>query len=483
MILEICSHAFHYECEKLCRVFFPNEKITVVQGKSEQPANEAVLTTTVEGNRISAVFSFMGNTVDRETTANDTDDKELLLAQLIFDILSDFCFYRPKWGVLTGVRPSKLFRTMEADMGKDETVRYFNDKFLVSPDKTELTRRVAQAEERIISLSKPESVSLYVSIPFCPTRCSYCSFVSHSIREARKLIPDYLDRLCEELRVTGNIVKALGLRLETVYFGGGTPTTLEAEALSRLLFAVGESFDLSTLREFTVEAGRPDTITREKLKALKNGGVGRISINPQTFCDEVLRAVGRPHTGEDTVRAFYAARELGFDNINMDLIAGLPKDTTEGFCASLQKAIALDPENITVHTLALKRSSALGGVGNVDTEKNADAERMLTYTNEALCGNGYAPYYMYRQSKTLGNLENTGFCKPGYECLYNIFMMEECHTVLAAGAGAVTRLRAPHGSEIERIFNFKYPYEYISRFSELTERKNSIKPFYDTYKK
>ena len=262
------------------------------------------------------------------------------------------------------------------------------------------------------------------------------------------------------------------------YIGGGTPTSFTADQLKMITDAVRESIDLSKVQEYTVEAGRPDTITREKLQVLFDAGVTRISVNPQTFNDEVLSNIGRKHTVADFYEAFRTAREIGFDNINMDLIAGLPGDTAESFADSLRQAIALDPENLTVHTLALKRSSEL--VTEKEWHKAAlETVQMLDTASELLTKAGYKPYYMYRQSKCIGNLENVGWCKPGRECIYNVFMMEEIHTVLAAGGGAVTKLKDPYSTKIERIFNFKYPYEYVSRFDELLARKSRVASFYE----
>ena len=360
----------------------------------------------------------------------------------------------------------------------------FSENYLVSKQKTELADSVANAEQKIISLSKPDSFSIYVSIPFCPTRCSYCSFVSHDMTAGtvKKLMPDYLDCLEKEIEYTAKIANELDLRLESIYWGGGTPTTLEADGIKRIMTAIADSFDLSTLREYTIEAGRPDTVTEEKLKIMKTGGVSRISINPQSFSDNVLKAIGRRHTAEQTVTAFNMARESGFDNINMDLIAGLPEDSLDGFRASLDRAVELAAENITVHTLALKRSSYMGEQGRVQVQRALEASAMLDYTYSTLTDKAYYPYYMYRQSKTLGNLENTGYCKEGRECLYNIFMMEECHSVFALGAGGVTRLKEPRGEKISRIFNYKYPYEYIKDFDELIKRKDEILRFYHNKK-
>ncbi len=484
MILEILGHSYQYELEKLTRVFFPNEKIHVVFEKSGYTAGEPLLRTEICGDQAYILCRFDDTVVEKRATLENIRDCELRIASMLFSALTEITGYRPKWGLLTGIRPSKLLLTLQEEMGKENASAYFRNQFFVSEEKTRLTESVASREEAVIASSRPDSCSLYVSIPFCPTRCSYCSFVSHAMtaETAKKLVPDYVRLLTKEIEATGAYAKALGLRLESVYFGGGTPTTLSAEDLHTLLSAVEASFDLSDVREYTVEAGRPDTVTREKLDALKNGGVTRVSINPQTFNDAVLREIGRCHTSARTQAAFYEARAAGFGNINMDFIAGLPTDTTESFSSSIDQAVALAPENITVHTLSLKRASNLG-TQNTQVERAAgkSADEMLGYAYRTLTQSGYQPYYMYRQSKTLGNLENTGYAKTGFECIYNIFMMEECHTVFAVGAGAVTKLKAPHGKEIERIFNYKYPYEYISGFEEILKRKQAILPFYEKH--
>jgi oxygen-independent coproporphyrinogen-3 oxidase len=334
-------------------------------------------------------------------------------------------------------------------------------------------------ENEIIKLSKDNSFSLYVSIPFCPTRCSYCSFVSHSIQNAADLIEPYVDLLCKELEINSKIAYDLGLRLETIYFGGGTPTTLSAAQLDKILTAIENNFDLSNLREYTVEAGRPDTVTKAKLDTLKSHNVQRISINPQTFNDNVLEQIGRKHTSKQTIEAFELARQCGFKNINMDFIAGLNTDTFESFKLSIDKAIELGAESITVHNLALKSGAYLVTENEYyDLSRKNLATAMVDYSYKALKGNQYYPYYMYRQSKSLGNLENVGWCKDGYDCLYNVYMMDETHTVFAAGAGAVTKLKNQKTSHIDRIYNFKYPYEYIDRFDEVLNKKQKIIEFY-----
>lgn len=489
MILRVIDHKFHYEAENLCRVFYPFEKIAVVRDFDGEDKLTVVTEMKLSGTTadISVSFDCAGKAYSDKASVSSAvidaeffDSCEKKMMVMLFGILSVATGYVPQWGILTGVRPSKLMTALVAETGDESAKKYFTDELLVKENKTQLAYSVSKAEEKITSLSRKESFSLYVSIPFCPTRCNYCSFVSHSIEQAKKLIPEYVENLCRELEYTAEIAKKLGLRLESIYWGGGTPTTLNAEQLTKVCGVISDNFDLTNLREYTVEAGRPDTVTKEKLYALKNAGVGRISINPQTFNDCVLEVIGRKHTSAQTLEAFAAAREAGFDNINMDLIAGLTTDTFPSFCNTLDTAISLNPENITLHTLALKRSSRIV-TGKIDVESGELANNMLTQAEKQFTENGYEPYYMYRQSRSLGNLENVGWCKKGYECLYNIFMMEECHTVLAAGAGAVTKLKQYGVNNIDRIFNFKFPYEYNTRFSEIIERKENILKFYELY--
>lgn len=407
------------------------------------------------------------------------NDNELVSAQLLYKLLCDFTGLTQPWGILTGVRPVKLLRRLAEESSEEQAVKKFEKDFFVSNEKIALSRETEHNERKILELSKPESFSLYVGIPFCPSRCSYCSFVMASIERAEKLIEPYTKLLCEEIKRTAEIANKLGLRLETVYFGGGTPTTLSAEQLDTVLRTVNNSFDMSTCREFTVEAGRPDTIDIAKLFALKENKVDRISINPQTVNDEVLKTIGRKHTAQQFFDAFELARKCGFDNINTDLIAGLPTDTPESFKNSLDSIVRLNAECITVHTLCMKRASRLTTEGvTLDLQQARDAREMLAYTQNILGQNEYIPYYMYRQSRMVGNLENVGWSKKGFESLYNVYVMDETHTILACGSGGVTKLKRNNPDYLERIFNFKYPYEYIDRFDELIQRKSGIMQFY-----
>ena len=483
MRLVIVDHPYHYEMQNVAMMFFPGEPIQVTRepdtGEGDwlltqvEPAEGGALLRVVchrEGNRRESLGRFSGEVPSRGC--------ELALARLLFDLLAELTGIRPPWGVLTGVRPIKLLHSLR-EQGKswEEITRLLEEDYYLSPQKLALARTTEGYERQILATSRRDSFSLYLSLPFCPTRCSYCSFVSHSIAQAKKLLPDYIRLLQEELRLTAGMARELGLHLETIYIGGGTPTTLEADQLARIMETVGECYDLSQVREYTVEAGRPDTITPQKLRAIREGGAGRVSVNPQTFSDQVLRAVGRAHTVEDFRRAYAQAKELGFC-INLDLIAGLPQETAASFAAGVDEAIALAPGNITIHTLAIKRAADLAQHAKGLRDGLDSAAAMVDYGCQALQDHGYVPYYLYRQKNTAENLENTGFALPGQEGLYNTFIMDETHTILAVGAGAVTKLRQPDGGLIERIFNFKYPYEYISRFEEIRRRKEAFPAFY-----
>lgn len=477
MNLYVKNHNFHFELENLTRLFFPNEKITVIRDFSE-PQPPYIYTEVSDKITISVNIGSFNKSETAVKKLTD-DDNELVSAQLLYKLLCDFTGLTQPWGILTGVRPVKLLRRLAEESSEEQAVKKFENDFFVSNEKIALSRETEHNERKILELSKPESFSLYVGIPFCPSRCSYCSFVMASIERAEKLIEPYTKLLCEEIKQTAEIANKLGLRLETVYFGGGTPTTLSAEQLDTVLGTVNNSFDMSTCREFTVEAGRPDTIDIAKLFALKKNKVDRISINPQTVNDEVLKTIGRKHTAQQFFDAFELARKCGFDNINTDLIAGLPTDTPESFKNSLDSIVRLNAECITVHTLCMKRASRLTTEGvTLDLQQARDAREMLAYTQNILGQNEYIPYYMYRQSRMVGNLENVGWSKRGFESLYNVYVMDETHTILACGSGGVTKLKRNNPDYLERIFNFKYPYEYIDRFDELIQRKSGIMQFY-----
>lgn len=481
MNLYIKNHSFHYEMENLIRLFFPNEKITVIK-EIPEVLEQPYIFTEISGN---INVSVLINGFEKSDVASLTEDEienERLMAEIIFNFLTEYTDVKQPWGILTGVRPVKLLRRLIDEEGLTNAIEHFRDKFFVTNEKIALARRTEAFEKEILNLSNDKSFSLYISIPFCPSRCKYCSFVMQSIERTKHLVDPYVNLLCKEIEFTATISKSLGLNLETVYMGGGTPTTLSAEQLRKVLGSLKDNFDLSTCREITVEAGRPDTITKEKLIALKENNVNRISINPQTLNDNVLEVIGRKHNSQQTLDAYKMAREVGFESINMDLIAGLPTDNYESFVNTLDTVCSLDPECITVHTLSMKRSSTLTEEGvQLDKTQAEETAKMLRYTEDKLSSFDYIPYYLYRQSRMAGNLENVGWSKRGLECLYNVFVMDETHTIFGCGAGAVTKLKSPSKDYLERIFNFKYPYEYIDRFDEMLSRKNIIPDFYKIY--
>ncbi len=485
MYLLMKGHPFRFEIENICRLFLPMEKVIVV----DTPPEEGVVAMTVleEGPDGASLYCSLSlEDFHREqtaTVARNTPDYqdacELRLATLLYRLFVELFGYEQSWGVVTGVRPIKLLRHLVRDWGEDEAIRYFRETMLVSEPKLALAVETLEAEDRLLALSRPDSFSLYVSIPFCPTRCDYCSFVSHTTERSHKLIPQYVELLCEELRVTGALAKELGLRLETVYFGGGTPTSLSANQLTMLFEAVERHFDLSTVREYTVEAGRPDTVTQDKLRAIAAAGARRISINPQTLQNSVLQAIGRRHTVEQFYQAYNLARQCGDFSINTDLIAGLPTDTADGFCETLEGILALSPENVTVHTLSRKRASQLTLTRRADVPAPEVAVQMVETATARLREARYHPYYLYRQSRMVGNQENVGWSKEGYDGLYNVYIMDETHTILGCGAGAVTKLKQPGSDHLERIFNYKFPYEYNTGLAEMLARKEGVRTFYE----
>ena len=491
MILVTEHHDFHYETANICRFFVPDEKIKTVKEHPAAVGDELLAVTTLCESDTGAKtvcrlqygdFCEMRTNFVPADSPHYRDDCERTLATDLYHLFCTLFETTQSWGILTGVRPIKLLRRTVNELGLPAALDRFRNVWLCDEQKLSLAQKTLTRENEILSLSRPDSFSLYVSIPFCPTRCDYCSFVSHTVDRAAYLIPDYLRLLCEEIRETARIASRLGLRLETVYVGGGTPTTLDAAEMATLLSAISEAFDLSNVREFTVEAGRPDTVTEEKLRAIKQAGIERVSINPQTLHDPVLAAIGRKHTVEDFYNAYDLARQVGFAVINTDLITGLPTDTVDGFAKTLDGILALSPENVTVHTLSMKHGSNLVASRRFEiAQKTAEAKAMSALSVEKLTAAGYDPYYLYRQGRTMGNQENVGWAKPGCEGLYNVYIMDETHTILGCGAGAVSKLKQPNGEYIERIFNYKFPYEYVSGFPEMLARKAGIDDFYTRF--
>ncbi len=381
------------------------------------------------------------------------------------------------WGVLTGIRPSKIAtKLLLGGMSADDTIRYFMREYGTDEKKARLATEVAQAELPIRKSMSESGVSIYIGIPFCPTRCLYCSFVTCGTKQAARLTDKYIEALKREISYVSDIVSENGNTVETVYIGGGTPTTLSAGLLDDMLSHVRDSFDLSCCKEFTVEAGRPDTIDREKLMTLKRRGVDRISINPQSMNLDTLHLIGRAHTPEEIEQAFYLARDCGFDNINMDVIAGLPGEDLDMFKYTLERVEKMSPEDTTVHVMSIKRSSRLHEyLKDYQLTDGDTVAKMVDFAYDFLRGCGKHPYYMYRQKNQLGNLENVAYTKPGFESLYNIYIMEEIQTIISLGCGGVTKTVDRTCDRIERIFNVKEPKDYIERLDEMLSRKDALR--------
>jgi len=379
----------------------------------------------------------------------------------------------PAWGALAGVRPTKISTRHILDGGSPASAdRLLRDVYYVTPQRRELAVDCSVSTVNAQKLLKPEDISLYVGIPFCPTRCSYCSFVSRSIGKRTELLEPYLQALLKEIRHAGKLMARSGRSIRTIYIGGGTPTTLSSSQMTLLLDTIRDTFDLSRCIEFTVEGGRPDTLDAGKLLAIRQHGADRMSINPQTMVDNVLRACGRPHTGNDILSAYRWAEEACFDAINMDLIAGLPADTFEGFRYSLDTVAALQPANITVHTLALKKGADLfERRENLSSPETVTA--MVDYANQALRSLGYKPYYLYRQKYMSGSFENVGWSLDGKDCLYNIYMMEELHTILSFGGGGMNKVNLPDGT-LQRFHNPKFPEQYIEMIDSVLKDKEAL---------
>ena len=474
MILHTEGDINRYYLQTLCMIFFPGASFPMDEEPGEDiPELSIKLEKTENGYKATTSASFRGATAhdESEYVAGPADDddhcRKFCIGTSVIRTLGKLMEYRPSWGILTGVRPSKVAtEMMNAGLSKTKIRKILTQEFFVFPKKAILATDVAANERRIIGTPSPADCSIYVSIPFCPTRCAYCSFVSYTSKRLLSLIPEYVERLNVDLKRVFAAAKEAGLNIKTVYFGGGTPTVLEADQIRTLLGTVCEGLGGHIPEEFTFESGRPDTITREKLQAIKDFGVKRISVNPQTLCPEVLEGIGRNHSVDDFYRAFSEAREVGIETINTDLIAGLPGDNFNRFAMSVDGIIALHPENVTVHTFCVKRSSQFRQTANIFSMRGGDAGKCVDYSQIKLQSAGYIPYYMYRQKNTVGNFENVGYSDPGKEGRYNIYMMEEVHSILAVGAGAVTkfvRLGGDNGEKtvIKRVFNHKYPYEYL----------------------
>ncbi len=480
-----------YYVQTLCMIFFPGAKFGAAEQAnpnapelylrlSEQSDGvEAYVFVTVDGvSASSEKFCAYSTEYDAAKTA------KIACGAAVITACGEVTGYRPSWGMLTGVRPSKVAtELLQSGMSKTRVKRILTGEYFVIPKKAALATDVALHEQKLIGTPSPKDCSVYISIPFCPTRCTYCSFVSYTSKRLLSLIPDYLLHLVEDLKQTLQKIKELKLHIRTVYIGGGTPTILTAEQLRFLLSTVAEHIDVMSLEEYTLESGRPDTITAEKMAIANEYGVTRVCVNPQSLCEEVLQNIGRSHTAEDFLRAFEIARNSGIPNINTDLIVGLPGDSFSTFSKSFDRILSLRPENITVHTFCVKKAAEILKNGaSVYSMRGGDAGKCVDYSQLKTQQEGYLPYYMYRQKNTVGNFENVGFALEGAEGRYNVYMMEEVHSIFAVGAGAVSKMvdyQPQNGGKpiLERLFYPKYPYEYLEDTST-SQKIEAMEQFY-----
>ncbi len=471
------GHNLHHEVQSMIQVFYPN--VHYIQTEQIQPLGLTIISI-IENNICTAILYEDNIKIDESSIKMEYDIKyndekkeiKRFIKTAIYMLLTKVTKKEISWGILTGIRPAKNVNELwDKGATDEEIVQILTKKYFAQKDKIELAMQVAKVERKILSTNDKNTISLYIGIPFCPTTCLYCSFTSYPLYIHKNKVDNYMKALIKEIEYTSKYANKY--KIESIYIGGGTPTSLNENQLELLLSNIYKYFDLSTLKEFTIEAGRPDTITKEKLKIMKNYKANRISINPQTMVQKTLDIIGRKHTVEDTKNAFYMARDLGYNNINMDIILGLPEETLEDVEITMKEIFNLNPDSLTVHTLAIKRASALKQNSSYQIIDRKVFEKIL---KSILC---YAdkfnmyPYYMYRQKNMVGNFENIGYCKSSKESFYNIKIMEEKQTILSMGAGATTKV-VNENNKIERTFNVKSLDDYINRIDEMIKRKEDF---------
>ena len=468
MVVILSGHEDRYAVEQLCLALFSVDTAGKVHSRLYRSKVWLTAVTTV------TVGDKTTRAVKRLKAAEETVRlRRQMLQQSLYLAALPHLPGIPAWGALAGVRPTKITTKHMLEGGSVASARrLLKDTYFVTPERISLAADCSVSTVRASKLLEKDDLSLYVGIPFCPTRCAYCSFVSRSIGKRTELLEPYLKALLQELALTGKLVADSGKHIRSIYIGGGTPTTLSASQLAVLMDGIRDAFDLSRCLEYTVEGGRPDTLDAQKLRAIRDHGADRMSINPQTMVDSVLRASGRPHTAQDVLTAYQQARDAGFEDINMDLIAGLPGDCVDGFIHSLDTVAALNPSNITVHTLALKKGADLFE-RQVSLPDGEAVSQMVAYANKTLRSLGYRPYYLYRQKYMSGSFENVGWSRDNRDCLYNIYMMEELHTIVSLGGGGMNKVNLPDGT-LQRFHNPKFPEQYIEQLSSVLAQKEEL---------
>jgi len=485
------GHDFSYEVYELLRMFYANEEIEFIESIEEYKDNgtliESFLKKTDDDYFCIAKVIENGVCISEHKISSiksidikkDSIKKKIKngIKKCIYEAVSPISTIEVPWGILTGVRPLKIVHDlMDKGFDEDAILKVLCDEYKLFPEKAKLIIQIGKKQRNYIYPLDNDRFSLYVSIPFCPTRCVYCSFPSNSVHDAGKYIDEYTEKIIDEIYQVGELMK--DKKIHTVYVGGGTPTAIPKENLDKIIKSIYRTFGKDNIKEITVEAGRPDTINKEMLSMLKENGVNRISINPQTMNLETLKIIGRKHTPEDIINAYSIAKEVGFETINMDIIAGLPSEGIAEIKNTLEQISKLNPENLTVHTLAIKRASKFKErIEEFSTPKQTVLNSMLNLAREYSSMMDLEPYYLYRQKHMLGNFENIGYAKKGKECIYNILIMEEKETIMAVGAGAISKIFYPRENRLERVPNVKNLMDYLNRTAEMVERK---KKYIDT---
>ena len=500
--LKFDGYDFQYEISDILKLFFKDEKVIIADNNNydenvgiviensirefaepengDNPFFELMTSLKIDGKPLGQLTSDVTQLM-RAASDNGSHEAGKMLKRKVkrqvYRVLSKYTGQEMPWGILTGIRPAKIVHEMlDRDLKRDHILEQLSDYYFVSRNKAKLLYDVALSEKVILDESKSDTVSIYIGIPFCPTRCLYCSFTSNPVKKYEKMVGSYISALVKEIKSVGRMLVDRKLKVQSIYIGGGTPTAIDVRHLDELLREIETTFCMEDVQEYTLEAGRPDSISEEKLKLIAKSRASRISINPQTMRDETLVRIGRSHTSADIIEAFELARKLGFNNINMDIIAGLPGENLNDFLYTLDEINKLAPESITVHTMSVKRASRLNTEKySYDMTDGAEVAKMVDAANEIITKTGLKPYYLYRQKNILGNLENIGYSKSGSESVYNIQIMEERQTILALAAGATTKVVYPQENRIERIFNVKSVEEYISRVDEMIQRKENMR--------
>ncbi|QUH26725.1 coproporphyrinogen dehydrogenase HemZ [Serpentinicella alkaliphila] len=486
------NHNYSYEITELLKVFQLSGEVIPCTYSSEgvllniepENSNEIISKLEFKDNkiivatvgRLNEVYDKFVEEADRTNDIlRDTKLCKLFVKRGIYALLKKLVKKDTPWGILTGIRPTKLVHEMLKDnLDDSEIIENLKTLYFIAEHKANLLLQVAKTEYKVLYPIDDNKISLYVSVPFCPTKCTYCSFPSNPMKKAGHLTETYVDRLCEEIEKTAKLDSVRTKDIDTVYIGGGTPSSLTHTEIEKILDCLKNNFNLTNIREYTFEAGRPETITFEKLKVFKGYGVTRISINPQTMNDCTLEHINREHRADDIVKAYNMAKEAGFNNINMDIIIGLPNENIDMLKYTMEQIKNISPTNITVHTLAIKRASNLKENNYSNSASDSEILDMIQLTMEYANSMGLNPYYLYRQKHMVGNLENIGYCKPGYEGIYNIQIMEEKQTIIAFGAGAVTKIVFNEENRLERVPNVKSLEHYLDRVDEMVERKRKI---------